>query len=191
MEFIKAMRWGSKVIIPLFLLHAVLYFIYAYQLRHLEVPSFASLNYVEGQLIFEKKNRYTWIGIERDDGSREIFSCALPNVKYQSCITAKEVQELGLDTKPLASIWWTNLDIPLERQRYRYPMQVQLVSEHEPVRFSLKNGFVRDFSYEGRKASIERRADDFDWQVGMGLAYFGGIALLLFFEWIRFSRMEH
>jgi hypothetical protein len=67
-------------------------------------------------------------------------------------------------------------------------MQVKILSEDEPLKLTKENGFVRDFSYDGRKASIERRSDDVDWQVGMGLAYLGGVALILFFEWIRFSR---
>jgi hypothetical protein len=156
----------------------------------LEVPSFASLNYVEGQLIFEKKNRYTWIGIERDDGSRELFSCMLPNYKDQSCITSREAKKYKLDHAPRAAIWWKNLAVPFEPGLYRYPLQVKLILEDEPVTFVLRNGYVRDFSYEGRKAILVGASERYVSEVGMGLAYLGGIAFILFFEWIRFSRME-
>jgi hypothetical protein len=190
MEFIKAMRWGSKVIIPLFLLHAVLYFIYAYQLKSLEVPSFEELEHVEGRLIFERKNRHSWIGVERDDGTREVFACSLPNFKNLTCVTPREAKLFGLDDEPRATIWWKTLDVPFESKRYRYPMQIKLAREKDPLKFVLENGFVRDYSYGGRKASIERVVHDYHWEFFMGLAYLCFLALIAFVEWIRFSRMR-
>lgn len=182
---IKAMHWAAKLFSAAFLLHAGVYLVQAYQLKHLQVPPFSELRKVEGKLILVKQGREWLTGVEKPDGSKELFTCQLPGVGGNKlCFMDIVINKYKLDTKPDVIIWWYPMTAPLEDKIYPYIFQVQLGSEQTPLGL----GTRLDFSYDAKITGFQVLSSEGPrGKVGMSLLYVFGVVLLVVWESFKYS----
>lgn len=189
----KAMHWASKLFSAVFLLQAGVYAVQAYQLEHLEMPAFDDLHRVEGKLVLVKQGRDWLTGIEHPDGTRELFTCALPGVGNKNLCFMKDVIDMHrLDAKPDAVLWWYPLTTPLEDRVYRHIFQVQLKNQSKPLSFkrTYDGRVVDEFSYSYTPERLDfQKTHGVRGKLGMVLLYACGVVFVFMWESYK-SRMR-
>lgn len=182
---IKAMHWAAKLLSVVFLMHAGVLLAQAYQLRHLKVPTFDELRRAEGKLILVRQGRDWLTGIEHADGTKELFTCALPGVsKKNLCFMDVIIEKYGLDRKPEVILWWYPLAAPLEDRVYRYIFQVQLAGQSKPLGY----GNRINYSFEGAPQSFKNLSTKVvKRKIGLAMAYVFGIVFIFLWESYKYS----
>jgi len=188
---IKVMHWAAKLASVAFLLHAGVFLAQAYQLKHLKAPAFNELHRTEGKLVLVKKGRDWLTGIEHPDGSRELFTCALPATGNKNfCFMRSLIDTYKLDAKPEVILWWYPITAPLEDRVYRHIFQVQLKNESRPLSFKRTyDGKVFDevsYSYEQARRGFDN-TQGIRGKLGMALLYAFGVLFLFLWESYKYS----
>ena len=191
---VKSMHWASKLFSVAFLLHAGVYVAYAYQLKHIEMPAFNDLYRVEGKLVLVKRGRDWLTGIERPDGTRELFTCALPAVEKRNFCFLKDIVEVyKLDAKPDVILWWYPMSAPLEDRVYRHIFQVQLKNHSKPLGFkrTYEGRVIDEFSYSYNPKGLEfHKTHGVRGKLGMALLSLLMVLFVFLWEAYKYSARE-